>query len=62
MKIAMQTTVNDLVRALRWRRNDLLDAVMVRPSMLDPGPPPSARALLRRARLKRDARQKAQAQ
>ena len=30
MNISMRTTVHDLVRALRWQRSDLLDAVMVR--------------------------------
>ena len=59
MKIAMQTTVTDLVRALRWRRSDLLDAVMVRRPPNEPFSPVSARAMLRRAKLKRGARQRA---
>ena len=36
MNISMRTTVHDLVRALRWQRSDLLDAVMVRKSFKEP--------------------------
>ena len=56
MNISMRTTVHDLVRALRWQRSDLLDAVMVRKSFKEPPSAVSARAMLRRAKLQRGAR------
>jgi hypothetical protein len=59
MNISMRTTVHDLVRALRWQRSDLLDAVMVRKSFKEPPSAVSARAMLRRAKLKRKARTEA---
>ena len=59
MKIAMHATMTDIVRALRWQRSDLLDAVMVRKSFKEPPSAASARAMLRRAKLKRKARAEA---
>lgn len=61
MNISMRTTVLDLVRALRWQRSDLLDAVMVRKSFKEPPSAASARAMLRRAKLRRKARAEAAA-
>jgi hypothetical protein len=59
MKVSVRTTVEDLVRALRWNRSDLLDAAMVRNSFKEPPSAVSARALLRRAKLRRGLRPKA---
>jgi hypothetical protein len=59
MKIAMHATMTDIVRALRWQRSDLLDAVMVRKSFKEPPAAVSARAMLRRAKLKRKVRTEA---
>jgi hypothetical protein len=56
MKMSVKTTVEDLVRALRWNRSDLLDAAMVRKSFREPPSAATARAMLRRAKLKRGAR------
>ena len=56
MKLSVKTTGEDLVRALRWSRSDLLDAVMVRKSFKEPPSAASARAMLRRAKLRRKAR------
>ncbi len=56
MKIAMHATMTDIVRALRWQRSDLLDAVMIRKSFKKPLSAASARATLRRAKLKRKPR------
>jgi hypothetical protein len=59
MKIAMHTTMSGIVRALRWQRSDLLDAVMIRRPFNEPQSAASARAMLRRAKLKRQARAEA---
>jgi hypothetical protein len=61
MNISMRTTVTDLVHALRWGRSDLLDAVMARKPFKEPPSAVSARAMLRRAKLKRKARAEAEA-
>jgi hypothetical protein len=52
----MHATMTDIVRALRWQRSDLLDAVMVRKSFREPPSAVGARAMLRRAKLKRKVR------
>lgn len=54
MKLSMRTTVDDLVRALRWSRVDMLDAVMLRKSVSPPQFVSSERVMARRARLKKD--------
>jgi hypothetical protein len=59
MNVSVKTTVEDLVRALRWHRSDLLDDVMVRKSFNEPPSAVNARAMLRRAKLGRKARAEA---
>jgi hypothetical protein len=56
MKLSMRTTVDDLVRALRWSRVDMLDAVMQRKSVSPLQFVSSDRVMARRARLKKDPR------
>ena len=60
MKMSMRATVDDLVRALRWHRSGLLDAVMVRKPIDEPLTDTRERALLRRAKLRRKDRAGAQ--
>ena len=61
MKISMRTTVMTSCAPCAGSRSDLLDAVMVRKSFKEPQSAASARAMLRRAKLRRKVRAEADA-